>query len=403
MADAGSFEPDLPAPEGGPGGAAGGLEQVAAAAIVRDEVSALAGWAPASSLEVLNGRVGPLGGAVVELPLPRGVDPPTILPARRAGGAAFRPLVETYATVPYRDIDPTLFAAAAYVLMFGMMFGDVGDGLILLGAAFCLRGARRGSLVRLRTAWPILAFLGASACAFGLLYGEAFGPTGLVPVLWLAPLDQPVKLLVAGIIVGAVLLGVSFALGIANRWREGGAAQALWAPAGIAGASLFVGVALVVGGVYWKVSLLTAAGAALALIGLALAGVGLRAEAGPGGAGGVQAGVELFDLVVRLGSNVVSFARLAAFGLTHAALGKVVWDATTALWGRSPVSDAAAVLVFAAGHAVAFALEALVAGVQALRLEYYELFSRVFVGEGRPFRPWHLPLAEAAPIGEESP
>jgi V/A-type H+-transporting ATPase subunit I len=53
-----------------------------------------------------------------------------------------------------------------------------------------------------------------------------------------------------------------------------------------------------------------------------------------------------------------------------------------------------AVAVFVVGNAVAFALEALVAGVQALRLEYYELFSRVFVGEGRPFRPWHVPLEE---------
>jgi V/A-type H+-transporting ATPase subunit I len=48
--------------------------------------------------------------------------------------------------------------------------------------------------------------------------------------------------------------------------------------------------------------------------------------------------------------------------------------------------------VFVAGHVAAFALEALVAGVQALRLEYYELFSRIFVSEGRPFHPWHIPL-----------
>ena len=49
-------------------------------------------------------------------------------------------------------------------------------------------------------------------------------------------------------------------------------------------------------------------------------------------------------------------------------------------------------LVFVAGNALAFALEALVAAVQALRLEYYELFSRVFQDQGRPFRPWHVPI-----------
>jgi len=102
--------------------------------------------------------------------------------------------------------------------------------------------------------------------------------------------------------------------------------------------------------------------------------------------------VELFDVVVRLGSNVVSFTRLAAFGLTHAALGAVVWGATAALWHRGAALVPAAVVLLVVGNALAFGLEALVAGVQALRLEYYELFSRVFQGQGRPFRPWHAPI-----------
>jgi len=96
---------------------------------------------------------------------------------------------------------------------------------------------------------------------------------------------------------------------------------------------------------------------------------------------------------------VVSFTRLAAFGLTHAALGLVVWNGTRALWQHGGLSlagvasAAGAVAVFAVGTALAFSLEALVAGIQALRLEYYELFSRVFVDQGRPFRPWHVPTA----------
>ena len=86
-----------------------------------------------------------------------------------------------------------------------------------------------------------------------------------------------------------------------------------------------------------------------------------------------------------------SFARLAAFGLMHAAIGQVVLHAAGSLIG-TPVGDVAAVVTFAVGWAVAFALEGLVVAVQALRLEYYELFSRLFVGEGRPFRPFRLPL-----------
>jgi V/A-type H+-transporting ATPase subunit I len=104
-----------------------------------------------------------------------------------------------------------------------------------------------------------------------------------------------------------------------------------------------------------------------------------------------QATVEVVDAVVRVVANVISFTRLAAFGLMHAALAAVVWDATTALWG-SAVGSVLAVLTFVLGNALTFGLEALVAAVQALRLEYYELFSRIFSGEGHRFDPWHIPL-----------
>ncbi|MBK9181009.1 MAG: ATPase [Acidimicrobiales bacterium] len=364
------------------------LERVSAAAVRRGEVTAAVGWAPTAHVAAIEARLRPLGGALVELPRPRLADPPTVLRPSRA--AAFRPLVDTYATVPYRDVDPTPFAAAAYVVMFGMMFGDVGDGLLLVAAALALRAGALPALARLRPVWPMVLALGLSSCAFGLLFGELFGPTGVLPVLWISPLDEPLTLLVAGIGVGAVLLGVSYVLGTVNRWREGGPALALYAPTGIAGASLFLALGLVAAGVWFGQDLLWVAGAALGAVGLGLAFVGLLAEAGPGPGGVAQAVIELFDTVLRLLSNVVSFARLAAFGLTHAALGLVVWDATTALWDGAWAL--LAVVVFVVGRALTFALEALVAGVQALRLEYYELFSRVFVAEGRPFRPWHVPI-----------
>ena len=97
--------------------------------------------------------------------------------------------------------------------------------------------------------------------------------------------------------------------------------------------------------------------------------------------------------MVRTGSNMVSFARLAAFGLTHAALGALVWDGTTLLARRGGMWLVGGVVVFLVGNALTFTLEGVVAAIQALRLEFYELFSRIFVGEGRPFRPWHVPTA----------
>ena len=105
-----------------------------------------------------------------------------------------------------------------------------------------------------------------------------------------------------------------------------------------------------------------------------------------------QATVEVFDAVIRLGTSLVSFARLAAFGLAHAALTALVWQGTTSLADSGPFGWLLGACVFLLGNAVIFAFEALIAGIQALRLEYYELFSRVFESEGRPFVPWHIPL-----------
>src|SRR5581483_4140645 len=185
---------------------------------------------------------------------------------------------------------------------------------------------------------------------FGALYGEFLGPTGVVPVLWLAPLDHPVLLLGAAAGVGAFLLAGAYLLGTVNRFREGGWRRAGYAPSGLAGAAVFLGLAAAVGGVAPGTGWLVLVGVGLAALGMAVAYVGLFAAAGGGPAGAVQAGIELFDLVVRLGSNLVSFARLAAFGLTHAALGQVIWQATAALWSRGAVAAAGAVMIFAVGN-----------------------------------------------------
>jgi V/A-type H+/Na+-transporting ATPase subunit I len=366
------------------------LEAYAAGAIGRSGVAALAGWMPAERLPTLAAALAEAGGALVPLRHPRGIDAPTLL-GDQAGQASLRPLVQTYGTVPYADIDPTWVAWTAYVLMFGMMLGDAGQGLLLVAVAGALRSGWPRWARRFRQAWPFVGGAGLAATLFGVLYGEFFGPTGLVPAIWLDPLSHPVTLLLVAAGIGAILLAGAYALCTVNRWREGGWASALYAPSGIAGTSLFLGAGLAIGGWYFHQPLILAAGAFVAASGLALALAGFLAEAGGGGAGVVQALVELLDMIVRLGSNVVSFTRLAAFGLTHAALGLLIWEGTRALWERGGVAAVAAVLVFAVGTALAFSLEALVAAIQALRLEYYELFSRVFVTQGRPFRPWRVP------------
>ena len=392
VADAGTVEFDAaegmapPAAAGRPGLPAGeaALAERMRAGVTRDGVSAVAGWTPADAVPALAERLASVEGAVVVLPRPRGVEVPSML---RGGGVRgpLGSLVETYGPVPYQDVDPTPLAAGTFMLMFGMMFGDVGHGALLLVIAVAL--ALWPPLARLRRAWPFAAGAGLAGMVFGVLYGEFFGPTGLLPALWLRPMEQPVALMAVAVCLGAVLLAGAHALGTVNRVREAGWKTAVYAPSGIAGILLLAGLALVAAGWYAGLVPLVVAGAGLALLGMLLIFLGFTSEGGA-----FVALVELFDTVLGLGSNVASFTRLAAFGLTHAALGLVVWQGTRALWPHGAAGAAGAVAVFVVGNLLAFALEGLVVAIQALRLEYYELFSRVFQSQGRPFRPWRLPV-----------
>ena len=372
------------------------LAEISAQAVVHGDVAAVVGWTPAAQLPRLSAALAEVGAAAAPLRRPHGVDPPS-LGAPRAARRAFAPLVETYGTIPYADVDPTILAGVAYAVMFGAMFGDVGHGLLLVALGLLIRAGRLRRLARLRPHWLVVAAVGVSATLFGFAYGEAFGPTGLVPSGLIEPIEQPVELLVIGVSLGAVLMAGAYGLAIVNRVREGGWPLALYTPAGLAGALVFVGVGVAVGAVYWRSGWAGVGAAILATTGIALAFVGLFVNAGGRATGAAQAGIETVDLVIRLGTNIVSFARLAAFGLTHAVLSLIVWQATTGLWHKGPVGAVGAVLVFAIGNALAFGLEALVAGIQALRLEYYELFSRVFQLEGRPFQHWHVRIEQYSP------
>ncbi|MBX3099599.1 MAG: hypothetical protein KF761_08465 [Salinibacterium sp.] len=379
------------------------VDRAVEAGVVSGPLVGFVGWTATESLAPLAESLAPLGAAVVPLRSPRGVEPPTLLSGNRQRSGASRILVDTYGTVPYADIDPSRIAGLAYMLMFGMMFGDVGHGAILVVAGLILRSGRIARLASLRKIWLFVVGAGLVSMLFGALYGEAFGPTGLVPVLWIEPLSNPVPLLLTGLVIGAGLLAVSYTIGTINRVREGGWGYALYSRTGIAGSLLFVAVGLGTLGIVGGITGVVVTAIVLAVVALAFIFIGLLVDAGGGGTGLIQAVVELMDTIVRLGSNIVSFARLAAFGLTHAALLSVVWSGTVALWtpGWTMI---AAVLVFVLGNALTFGLEALVAGIQALRLEYYELFSRIFVREGRPFRPWSpsLPANELDDTSDDS-
>jgi len=385
-----------------PGSAPDELDRVAQSGVNDHGTVGWVGWVPARELAGLTVGLAGLGAAVVPIAPPRGRQPPTLLGGRQNNRVS-RSLVDTYGTVPYADIDPSRLAGIAYVVMFGMMFGDVGHGAILLIIGLLLRSGKIRRLQQLGRTWAFVAGAGLTSMFFGALYGEAFGPTGLIPVLWLNPLADPIPLLVAALVLGAVLLAGAYALGTVNRVREAGWGYALYASSGAAGSVLFLSLGLLVWGVLVEIPTMAVVAAVLAATALTLIFIGFFVDAGGGATGAMQASIEVVDAVIRLGSNVVSFARLAAFGLTHAALLTVVWTATVALW-QPDARALAAVVVFIVGNVLTFGLEALVAGVQALRLEYYELFSRIFDSEGRAFHPWVLePTPEHDAVSSTDP
>jgi V/A-type H+/Na+-transporting ATPase subunit I len=362
-------------------------------AITQKDAALFVGWMPDQRVAELRQSLQAHGAAVVELAPPTGEMPPTLLRSTRIAGP-FRLLVDTYGVLPYSDVDPTAFAAIAFIVMFGMMFGDAGHGMLLVLLSLLLARARHGRLARVRSSWPLVLAAGASATIFGVLYGEFFGPTGVVPTLWIAPLAQPLELLKAGLVVGSLLLAVSYLLGAANRWRERGVAASLYAQGGFAGALVFLGIAAVAVGWSRAFPIAKIVGSILAALGMVLVFIGALAETEEGMGGVTRGVVEVMDVVVRIGSNIVSFARLAAFGMTHAALSLVTLEGARHLAGGVVGWFLTAVL-FTVGTVLALTLEGMVAAIQALRLEFYELFSRVFENEGRPFTPFTLPVRRA--------
>ena len=292
---------------------------------------------------------------------PRSFAAPVVL-ANPGWARPFELFVRLLGTPGTSEADPSALVAVIAPLLFGFMFGDVGQGAVLLVAGLALR--RRYPALRL------LVPGGLSAIAFGFAFGSVFAREDLIPALWLHPLGDPLTVLGVSVAIGVTVIALGLVMdGLEHAWR--GAARDWWLSRagllllylGLVGAAFVPGAGLV------------------ALAGLAwyLAGAAVVARSPVGAA---HALAELVETGLQLVVNTVSFARVGAFALAHAGLSAAVVGV-----GEATGSAIGFWVALAFGNLLIMALEGLVVGIQTTRLVLFEFFIRFLRGEGRPFKP----------------
>ena len=313
----------------------------------------------------------------------------------------FAMLVTAYGLPKYRELEPTLFVAVSYLLMFGMMFGDVGHGFVFaLGGLTLLLTNRRAAR---RDIGLLLLFAGGSSMIFGALYGSCFGLESFKKhALWHDPLaGNPMSLMLAAIEIGIVLISLGLILNIINRVRHGDFIGALLDKFGAAGVIFYWGAlalavksaAIRAHGLFFPLVLLLAA---LALAWMLKEPIQIwrnrhhATETSSRSTIIMESFVSVFEGLLSYFANTISFVRLAAYAMSHAALLLSAFMIADDLKNLSTGGTFLSVLVIIFGNVVAIVLEGIVASVQALRLEYYEFFGKFFSGGGQPFQPFRL-------------
>jgi V/A-type H+-transporting ATPase subunit I len=313
----------------------------------------------------------------------------------------FQQLVEIYGVPSYGEIQPAAFFAVSFLLMFGLMFGDVGHGLVLVSAGYFLfRYAPRFLDYAI-----LLMEAGVASALFGVLHGSVFGVETLLPALWLHPIHDLPRFMAVAVGLGVVLVSVGIALNVMNSWRAGERATALVGTRGVFGAFVYWTALALAARFFlpshWRLPngaifvLLAGAVGLLAARPFVVRALGVdhaarpRAGATPGWLGALEGSVELVDAIFAYFANTISFVRVAAFAAVHAAVFVAMFalaDTLAQFRFGGPLSAGALV----AGNIVMILLEGLTVTVQVLRLEYYEFFGRFFRGGGEQYRPLML-------------
>ncbi len=335
---------------------------------------------------------------------------------------SFERMVFSYGAPLYGTIDPTPLVAFLFILLFAIMFGDVGQGLIgvLAGIVF-IKGRRLIGEERWRR-WhgfgPIFIAVGIASAISGMLYGSVFSSeTLLVPAtravtaaLFGTPRDRIISLMPEGgldrifvffgftLALGIVINSIGLLINIYNQFRLRRYYQALLTKTGLAGAAFFwyaisIGIRIFLGGSFSSVDLLVLS-TPLVLLFWAEAIYRFVAHERPVFPDGVlsfvvQGFVEILESVSYYLSNSLSFLRVAAFALSHTVLSLIVFKIVELLHGSNGAPFFQAIVIIIGNLLIIF-LEGLIVSIQVIRLQYYEFFSKFFTETGVEFHPFVL-------------
>ncbi|MCR3956989.1 MAG: hypothetical protein NUK57_11895 [Gudongella sp.] len=301
----------------------------------------------------------------------------------------FQWLVNLYGTPAYNELDPTPFVGLSYMLFWGIMFGDLGQGAVLV-----LGGIWLGKKMKLFGG--LLTRLGISSMIFGTLYGAVFGIETLIPALWMKPFENINDILMVAIFTGIGILLVSYVYGIINAYKRHDIEEGLFGKEGVAGVILYLMLLAIVGGSLLGIQIIPMPiGIAIAV--LALLGIVFRLplthiiekkrplHGDDVGGYYVESIFSLIETFLAMLSGTISFIRVGAFALTHVGL-FLAFETI----GHMSGTTMGTIVAMVVGNIFVLGLEGLIVFIQGMRLQYYELFSRYYKGDGQEFTPVSL-------------
>ena len=294
----------------------------------------------------------------------------------------FESIVNMYGIPNYTEMDPTWFVALTAFIMFGFMFGDIGHGLVVTIVGLIL-AKRKSSL------GPVLTAGGISSIIFGFLYGSIFGKEDIIKGILPSPMDNITNMLIAGIATGAVLIIIAMIFNIKNGIKNKDTGKIFFDKNGLAGLIFYTTILVLIVGFLLKGKMIISLAISTSLILIPLILILfkeklenlIKKDKNNVKVPVVEKIFELIEMLLSMASNTISFVRLAAFAINHVGLCMAVYILADMF------SGAGSIAVAIIGNIIVIALEGLIVAIQVLRLEYYELFSRFYTGDGKEYIP----------------